>query len=1267
MSVLTCLVALTGMSQAEAGAAGAGESGTPPTALAASGPGLRMPYGSLPLGFEPNRGQTDPAVRFLSRGAGYGLFLTADGAVLALRGETREAHGAGHVQPAGAQGQPAPAFFRLKLVGSNASAVIAGADEQPGKSNYLIGNDASKWLTGVPNYARVTYTDVYPGVELVYYGSQGRLEYDFVVAPGTDPRVIALELGADAPGGDSAVQRWAQGVAPVRLSANGDLILETESGQICFQKPTVYQRGPAGERRYVQAGYRLEKRPSEGGNQSARIGFRLGPYDHRLPLIIDPVLVYSTYLGGSGGDTGYGVAVDSAGEAYVAGGTASLNFPVKSAYQGSANGQGDAFVAKLNATGSGLIYSTYIGGSASDVSNAIAIDESGNVYLAGSTSSSDFPVTAGIPQSSFGGNTDAFVLKLEASGAALSYATYLGGSAADYGQGVAVDSSGNAYVTGSTQSPDFPTANAIQIGNDNCTVINQVTTCSADAFVAKINAQGTTLVYSTYLGGSSADSGQAIAVDAQGDAYLAGYTYSSNFPVQNPLQSSSGGGIDAFVTEINPGGTALVFSTYLGGAGTDQAFGLALDRLNNIYVTGQTQSADFPTSPLVSQVAYAGNGDAFLTKIAAGGTALSYSTFIGGGAVDQGNGVAVDSTGDAVVVGVTSSSNFPLVDPSQRILGLTGAGNCLSPSGETTVCSDAFVTQLNPFGRINYSTYLGGTGADFAQSVAVDSSGTPYVTGATASSNFPAIVGALQGVYTGSSPSTNAFVAKIDATDAPAVALSPQSINFGNQALNVTSPAQSITLINPGSSPLQITGITASGDFAQTNTCGTVVPAGSGTCTINVTYTPTTAGPNTDQIAIADNASGSPHNITVTGNGVTGNGGSLTLTPKSLTFPVQTIGATSPPQTIQVVNGSQAAVTITAIAVTGDFAETNNCGPSTTVLNPGTSCTVAITFTPTAAGTRSGSLSITNNAAGGTQSVSLTGTGGGLFTLSATSLTSTILVGTTSTTFTVSASAASTFTSSITLSCSSGATCSFNPATITAGQSSVLTVSGLSATTANPLNVTVTGTSGSNTATLSLKIFLQDFSLTAAPSLFSLNAGQSATYVVTVTGTNAFNGVVLLNCSSALPNLTTCSWSPSSGVSLHGSTTTRATLTVTTTTQQTSGGWRTRHGWPKPPGRGRLPSQLWPAVAGIVALLAAVLAGKRKRRQTVTRWALVVTGIFLLALPGISCENYGYNVIAPQPIVGTPTGVYVITISGTLGTNAGVIRSTSVNLTVSPG
>ncbi|MBZ5546324.1 MAG: SBBP repeat-containing protein, partial [Acidobacteriia bacterium] len=511
-------------------------------------------YVRLPISFEVNRGQTDRGVKFLARGPGYTLFLTPHETVLALHGPA----------PAGDDRtslSPSP-VLRLKLLGANPAVAVRGEDALPGKSNYFLGQDPRRWLTHLPTYARVRYPNVYPGVDLVYYGHQGQLEWDFVVAPGADPGRIALGL-------EGVERRW--------VDAEGDLVLGVGGSEVRWRRPRVYQQAE-GVRQEINAGYVLRA--------AHRVGFRLGEYDRRRPLIIDPVLSYSTYLGGTGGDVAYGIAVDSSGNAYVTGTTGSPNFPTRLAEQDTYSGGGDAFVAKFNAAGSGLVYSTYLGGFYSDTSVAIALDPAGDAYVTGRTYSADFPTTTDALQSSYGGNGDAFVAKLSPTGSELAYSTYLGGSEADFGQAIAVDSAGDAYVTGPTQSTDFPTASPLQIGNDG----------GSDVFLAKVNPSGTGLVYSTYLGGSSADSAQAIALDSSGNVYLAGYTFSVDFPTQSAVQSSNAGAGDAFVAELNSAASALIFSTYLGGRGLDRAFGLALDTSGNIYITGDSQSADFPTT-----------------------------------------------------------------------------------------------------------------------------------------------------------------------------------------------------------------------------------------------------------------------------------------------------------------------------------------------------------------------------------------------------------------------------------------------------------------------------------------------------------------------------------------------------------------------------------------------------------------------------------------------------------------------------------------------
>jgi len=1274
---------------------GAGTPAPPATSVTATATGERISYASLPLSFELNQGQTDRSVRFLARGSGYSMFLTADGAVLALQNRGS----AGVRTSAKDQAPPTTNAICMRFVGTNPSTMIAGEEELPGKSNYFIGSDPRGWHTDVPTYAQVRYQDLYPGVDAVYYGRQGELEYDLVVAPGRDPGQVRLQV---------------EGIENARLNEKGELVLATRDREVVLRKPKAYQ-GQGAERREIAVRY-----VSRDKNE---FGFEVGPYQRSELLTIDPTLSYATYLGGRGADVAYGIAVDSSGDAYVTGSTASINFPVKSAEQATLGGSSDAFVAELNPAGSGLVYATYIGGTQADVGSAIAIDSSGNAYIVGSTSSTDFPVTSGAFETLYGGtatknaNGNAFVAKLGPNGSSLVYATYLGGTGPDFGQGIAVDAAGDAYVTGSTQSFNFPTANALYVGNDSCTVVNQVESCTADAFVTEVNPSGTALVYSTYLGGSAADSGQAIAVDGKGNAYVAGYTYSTDFPTQSAWQSSNGGASDAFVTELSPGGSSLVFSTYLGGTGNDQAFGLTLGPAGcaqsapyscNIYVTGGTQSADFYTSPDVFQTMYDASGDAFATAFAPGGSSVVFSTYIGGSQAEQGNAIAVDSAGNSVVVGVTQSNDFPILNASQNIIGLFGAGTCSTNTGVgTQICSDAFVTRLNPSGGPPqtstqsagyYSTYLGGSQNDFAQAVALDSTGTPYIAGGTTSSNFPVIVGALQGAYAGGSTLGNAFIAKMSSANGAAVALVPQEINFGNQALNQASTVQTVTLVNAGSGLLEISNITLGGDFTQTNNCGTTVPAGSGTCSINVTFTPTTPGPATEQVEITDSASGSPQTITVTGNGVAQGAPSLTLIPNKLTFASQAVGTTSPVQTVALENTSNVSITISAITISGDFAETNTCGvllPN--VLNPGNSCTFYVTFTPTQGGARTGTITITNSGAGSPQAISLTGTGATPFTLSATSPSSTILIGTTQTTFTIALSAPSSFTSTVNFACTGSAACSFFPPSLTPGQSpsltTALTVTGLTYTTANPMNFSVTATSGTFKSSVALSIFLQDFSLTATPNLGTVQAGSTSTpFTVTVTPSNGFTGVVLLSCNlppgllsppqsnspPGTPN-TVCNWAPLS-LTFNNSVPQTAKLTLTTSSQIATTAYVLPRGrWPGAPGRGPASDlRRWLLVGGTMVLLAGIAVAKRRFRRLnpqQVRWLLVVAGILLLTLTAMSCEDYGYNSVYPGPSTGTPTGNYTIPITGTLGnppspcgcgTNNQITRGTSVNLTVSP-
>lgn len=637
-----------------------------------------LQWSDIPLSFEPNQGQESADVRYVARGSSYTLYLAAGETVLAGQNQ---------------------APMRIKLVGADLSARVEGEDQQVSVTNYFVGNDPTKWRRSVPNYGRARYRNVYPGIDLVYYGHHGSLEYDWIVSPGADPAKIRLVF-------DNAHR--------VRIDKQGDLVIKLPNGEYRHKKPAVYQEA-AGKRTEVAGTWVLH------GNEA---GFRIGSYDRSQPLVIDPPLIYSTYLGGSLSDFANGIAVDRFGNSYVVGGTGSSNFPTRTASQGSLKGVEDVFVTKINPSGSAIVYSTFLGGGGPDEGHGIAVDSAGNAYVTGSAGSFDFPVLGAI-QGTWGGSGDAFLAKLNPSGS-LVYSTYLGGSSIDNGTGIAVDSAGNAYITGITFSSNLPTVNPFQAAKG----------AQQDAFVAKINAAGTAWVYVTYLGGNAVDEGYAIATDTAGNAYVTGQTNSTNFPLQSPLRSSNGGSsgpnVDAFVTKLNPVGSALVYSTYLGGSATDEGTAIAVDSSGNAYVAGFTGSTDFPVvNPM--QLHLASADDAFVTKLNPAGSALVYSTYLGGGSEDQAYGIAIDQAGNAYVTGRTNSSDFPLTSAIQA----------------TRVAFDMFVTELNAAGTARlFSTFVGGSGSEVQiqsglAGIAVDARGNIHVASGTTSTDFP-VVNAIQ-------------------------------------------------------------------------------------------------------------------------------------------------------------------------------------------------------------------------------------------------------------------------------------------------------------------------------------------------------------------------------------------------------------------------------------------------------------------------------------------------------------------------------------------
>ncbi|HEX5875671.1 MAG TPA: SBBP repeat-containing protein [Pyrinomonadaceae bacterium] len=677
---------------------------------------LNEAYGQLPLSFEANVGQVDPRVDFISRGSGYTLFLTPREAVLALRAASASS-------PTGDDHQST--VVRMKFAGSETKPQAKAREELPGKVNYITGNDPKLWRTGISTYARVAYENVYPGVDLVYYGNQRQLEYDFVVHPGTDPTVIAINF---------------EGVDQLKVDTQGELVLHTRGGEIRQRKPFIYQEVD-GVRHEVAGSYKLK--------DANTVSFQLADYDANRPLVIDPVLVYSTFLGGAALDTGQDITVDAGGNVYVTGVTQQLtdpsNFPTTvGAFDTTHNGGFfDVYVTKLNSTGSALVYSTFLGGSDEDFGSGITVDSTGNAYVTGTTSSPDFPTTAGAFDTTYNTNRDAFVTKLNATGSALIYSTFLGGFESDGGNDIEVDPSGNAYVAGNTLSSSFPTTPGAFDTTHN---VNEV----FDVFVTKLNAGGSALIYSTFLGGTNGALAPGIDLDTSGSIYVTGFTTSADFPTTvGAFDTTHNGSSDVFVTKLNATASALIYSTFLGGSGTDTSGHIVIDTSGNAYVGGDTSSPNFPTTVGAFDTTYNGNFDAFVTKLNPSGSApLVYSTFLGGTGQDHSSGIAVDISGSAYITGITLSADFPTVDA----VDATYNGNI-----------DAFVTKLNPSGSAShvYSTFLGGSEDDSGLGITVDVFGSAYVTGSTTSTNFPTTTGAFDTTHNGGS---DAFVTKLSAT-----------------------------------------------------------------------------------------------------------------------------------------------------------------------------------------------------------------------------------------------------------------------------------------------------------------------------------------------------------------------------------------------------------------------------------------------------------------------------------------------------------------------
>ncbi len=838
----------------------ASKSSVPSPVSSAKRQQIRAAYNDLPLMFEPNQGQTDPKVKFLARGLGYGLFLTADQAVLRVQSSSKDAFA-----------------VSMALDGGNSNPAVVGTDQLPGKSNYFIGDDPQKWHRDIPQFARVHYQNVYPGIDLVYYGDQGRLEYDFEVAPGADPKQVGLRFR----GSDS-----------VRIDQGGNLVLAAGAERMKLLAPRVYQT----------VGH--EKRPVAGKfvlRGKDQVGFDLASYDRSRALIIDPQLAYSTYLGGSNAEscsaiTGLAfvpscpaIAVDSALNAYIAGSTKSTDFPPVPGRIGSLSGVANVYIAKFNSQGSALAFSTIIGGTGTDYPAGVAVDAGFNVFVAGTTDSLNFPTLGGLTPTLTAGN-HVFVTKLS-SGANLLYSTFLAGNGVDAASGMAIDSLSKIYVTGTTTSTDFPTTpNSFSEGK------GFVPPGTIELFFSKVDpAQvgSSSLVYSTYLGGTSVNAGVTpavvgggVAVDTNCNAYISGGTNYTDMPLANAFQGTliSPTGTNAYLAELavptnsNCGSDFILnYATYFGGTGSDVAYGVAVDIGRTAYITGSTTSNDIalpppttdtippfqicpgvpnpvPPAVLPTTCSAVAVSDAFVAKFTQpvttgttpGDVTLSYFSYLGGSGQDIGLAIVVDTTGGARITGLTKSGDFP-VSPSPLQAGFGGGTDAFYARVDTTT---TITTTTTP---TTFSSYLGGSGTDIGTGVALDFQSNSYVTGETSSANFPTLT-PFQAALDGPS---DAFLTALGPTvDLPVTVIgSPTPVGVGNPVTfkytitNKSDDPTSGVVFNDSLAGGVATFVSAT---ASPGSCGSVASL-SVSCTIGLLNTGTAA---TVTITLTPTASG---------------------------------------------------------------------------------------------------------------------------------------------------------------------------------------------------------------------------------------------------------------------------------------------------------------------------------------------------------------------------------------------------------------------------
>jgi len=702
--------------------------------------------------FIENKGQWSPEVKYLARVGGMNAWITNTGVVYdyfqinknyteeQIYNLTRDKKDEFERKNTSIKGH----VIKMQLVDANSFSVQEGNNKNEGYYNYFIGNDQSKWVSFVPLYESVQQNEIYQNINVKYYFDENTIRYDYIIKPGADLSKIKLIF---------------EGQESININDKGELVLKTSLGEVANGKLYSYQS---------YNGIKKEIACSFTQNEDGTISLNAANYDMTKELIIDP-LIYSTFIGGNGSDEGYSIAIDVLGNAYLGGYTGSSNFPTTpGAYKRTlSGGYNDNFVTKINSIGNALVFSTFIGGNIYDECTSLVIDSFGNTYLTGFTSSSNYPTTPGAFQTNFGGGIyDGFVSKINPTGSSLVYSTYIGGNGWDKGNSITVNASGNAYLTGEAGSTNFPTTPGS---------FQSVKSVYLDVFVTKLNSTGSDLIYSTFIGGNDDDRGESIAIDTAENVYLTGYIKSSDFPVTPGAFQTTFGGCDnnycedAFVSKLNPSGSGLIYSTYIGGAGYDAGYSIAIDKSGNSYLTGGTRSSNFPTTPGAYRTTKVAFSEVFITKLNASGDSLNYSTYIGG---SEGTSIAIDGLGNSYITGTTGYSNFPTTSGAFQtyLVGYT----------------DAFMSKLNRWGTdLDYSTFIGGYQWDIGNSIAVDTAGNAYLGGYSVSSNYPVTPGAYQSAW--GSGVDDAFITKLNMAPTPLKLTSPNDtgIRKGGDTISI--------------------------------------------------------------------------------------------------------------------------------------------------------------------------------------------------------------------------------------------------------------------------------------------------------------------------------------------------------------------------------------------------------------------------------------------------------------------------------------------------